>query len=50
LQLGEYRAGNDPDGDIAVAKIGQINDFLRQPAETLDDYTDAVIRLTGMFQ
>ncbi len=24
LQLGEYRAGNDPEGDIAVAKIGQI--------------------------
>ncbi|MEP7042844.1 MAG: FliI/YscN family ATPase [Dokdonella sp.] len=50
LQLGEYRAGNDAEADIAVAKIGEINDFLRQPAETLDSYAAAVARLDGMFR
>lgn len=50
IQLGEYRAGNDPEADVAVAKIGEINDFLRQPADTLGAYDDAVVRLIGMFR
>lgn len=50
IQLGEYRAGNDPEADVAVAKIADINAFLRQPAENLSGYDDAVVRLTGMFR
>ena len=50
LQLGEYRAGNDPEADVAVSKINDINAFLRQPAEALSGYDDAVVRLTGMFR
>ncbi|WP_300621185.1 type III secretion system ATPase SctN [Dokdonella sp.] len=50
IQLGEYRAGNDPEADVAVAKINEINDFLRQPAEALSGYDDAVVRLIGMFR
>ena len=50
LQLGEYRAGNDADADTAVAKIGEINAFLRQSAESLDGYDDTVDHLIGMFR
>jgi type III secretion protein N (ATPase) len=50
IQLGEYRAGNDPDADIAVAKIGEINGFLRQSAENFSGYDDTVARLLGMFR
>lgn len=50
IQLGEYRAGNDADADVAVAKIAAINDFLRQPADSLTSYDDSVARLIGMFQ
>lgn len=50
LQLGEFRPGNDPEADVAVAKIGEINAFLRQPSESLSGYDDAVVRLIGMFR
>ncbi len=39
LQLGEFRAGNDPEADVAVAKIGDINAFpapaVREPHQRL---------------
>jgi len=50
LQLGEYRAGNDADADTAIAKIGDIDALLRQPAEQLADYDDTIGRLIRIMQ
>jgi len=50
LQLGEYRAGNDADADIAIAKMGDIDALMRQPSEQLADYDDTIGRLMRMFR
>jgi flagellum-specific ATP synthase len=34
VEIGAYVAGSDPDADAALARMPQIEDFLRQPMET----------------
>ncbi|MES2906714.1 MAG: hypothetical protein V4691_06795 [Pseudomonadota bacterium] len=45
LQVGEYRSGSDPIADEAVAKINDINAFLRQPPDEITTYNQTVERL-----
>jgi type III secretion protein N (ATPase) len=48
LQVGEYRSGSDPVADEAVAKINDINAFLRQGADEVSKYSDTVERLLDL--
>lgn len=50
LKVGEYKSGSDPQTDEAIAKIGDINDFLRQPVteyETMRDTVQKMRELVG---
>jgi type III secretion protein N (ATPase) len=46
LQVGEYKAGNDPIGDIAVERVGEIRSFLNQSTSDLMDFEDIQAQLT----
>lgn len=48
LRVGEYQPGSDPVADEAVAKIGAINDFLRQGEHERTIYGDMLDRLKGL--
>lgn len=48
LRVGEYQPGSDPVADEAVAKIGTINDFLRQGEHERTAYGDMLDRLKGL--
>lgn len=45
LQVGEYQAGNDPQADLAVERIGEIRTFLNQRTSDLMDYEDILGQL-----
>ena len=48
IQVGEYQAGSDPLADEAIAKWPQINDLLRQPADTHESFADALAKLQAL--
>uniref|UniRef100_UPI0039F14188 type III secretion system ATPase SctN n=1 Tax=Bordetella sputigena TaxID=1416810 RepID=UPI0039F14188 len=48
LNIGEYQPGNDPVADEAVRKIGDIRQFLRQPADEKDGFDATVARMTDL--
>lgn len=45
IRVGEYRAGSDPLGDEAVAKIDRLNAFLRQGADEPAPFAETLARL-----
>jgi type III secretion protein N (ATPase) len=48
LNIGEYQPGNDPLGDEAVRKIGDIRAFLRQAERDRGSFRDTVQRMIGL--
>ena len=48
LRVGEYQPGSDPLADEAVAKIGEINAFLRQHEHEQTAFADMRDRLEGL--
>lgn len=49
ILLGAYKAGADKRVDSAIAKMDEINAFLRQGTDDKSDFTSSVAQLTGMF-
>ena len=45
VQLGEYQAGHDAQGDEALAKIGAVNSFLRQGLDERGSFADTLTAL-----
>lgn len=50
IKVGEYKAGNDPDTDIAVSKNKEINAFLRQRTDEFDSYQTTLEKLARLTQ
>jgi type III secretion protein N (ATPase) len=48
LNIGEYQPGNDPLGDEAVRKMGDIRQFLRQAEQDRSSFGDTVQRMIGL--
>jgi flagellar biosynthesis/type III secretory pathway ATPase len=48
LSVGAYVAGSNPRVDEALARREAIESFLRQPAETLQPYDEAVTALRAL--
>lgn len=49
IQVGEYKAGSDPEADAAVRSIGPIRELLRQPATLATPFDDARKALASLF-
>ena len=47
VQIGEYKQGADPEADEAIAKINDLNAFLRQG---LDEFTGFEATLQNMLE
>ncbi|MDR2456381.1 MAG: type III secretion system ATPase SctN [Deltaproteobacteria bacterium] len=50
VQIGEYKKGIDPDGDLAIDKIAKVNEFLRQGLEersTFEETLAAMEKVAG---
>ncbi|MBQ9275264.1 MAG: type III secretion system ATPase SctN [Succinivibrio sp.] len=50
VQLGEYKQGSDPEADRALAKIGPVNDFLKQglgEKSTFEETVAALIKVVS---
>ncbi|QFT33941.1 putative ATP synthase YscN [Labrenzia sp. THAF82] len=45
VKIGEYQAGSDPVADRAVERIREINDFLKQGDEPIEDLDETLERL-----
>lgn len=45
LQLGEYKRGSDPDGDLAIDRIESIRRLLQQPPDQLAAFDDSIAAL-----
>ncbi len=45
LQLGEYRQGSDPEGDLAIERWAQLNAHLTQSADKLETFADGIASL-----
>ena len=45
LKIGEYKSGNDPITDEAIAKNSRMNEFLRQPLDDHSTFEESVQRL-----
>ena len=50
ISIGAYRAGSDPDIDLAIAIRNPINEFLRQPADQLTTLDQSQSQLTQLVQ
>ena len=50
IQVGEYAAGNDALADEAVAKVDQINQFLKQATNEALDIDQTLARLQELCQ
>ncbi|MGV6871603.1 type III secretion system ATPase SctN [Pseudochelatococcus sp. B33] len=48
IRVGEYKAGNDPDTDIAVNKNKDINAFLRQRTDEFDAFETTLAKLARL--
>ncbi|MDR5823124.1 FliI/YscN family ATPase [Caballeronia sp. LZ043] len=48
LQIGEYKAGSDPAGDLAIARHPAINAFLRQPPNAHVPFDDTLAALRAL--
>jgi ATP synthase in type III secretion protein N len=45
LQLGEYRRGSDPEGDLAIERWAQLNAHLTQSSDKLETFADGIASL-----
>jgi type III secretion protein N (ATPase) len=50
VRIGEYERGSDPTTDEAIAKIGRINDFLRQAGSGRDTFDETRQRMREIVQ
>lgn len=50
LQLGEYKAGGDPEADEAVRRIAGIRALLRQNSNELTQFSDVMPSLRGALE
>ncbi len=48
VEIGAYVSGSDPDADAALARMPQINDFLRQPMDAATPLEETWTRLQGL--
>ncbi|WP_281561013.1 type III secretion system ATPase SctN [Thalassomonas sp. RHCl1] len=48
VNIGEYQQGEDPDADEAIAKIGDINEFLQQGCDQIIDYDESLASLANL--
>jgi type III secretion protein N (ATPase) len=48
LQVGEYKAGNDPHADAAVERIEGIRAFLNQATTDLRPFEDTLAQLSSL--
>lgn len=48
VEIGAYVAGTDPDADAALARMDQIEDFLRQPMEVTTPLSETWARLASL--
>ncbi|MDO9498344.1 MAG: FliI/YscN family ATPase [Nocardioides sp.] len=48
VEIGAYVSGTDPDADAALARMPQINDFLRQPMDAATPLDETWSRLQGL--
>ncbi len=48
VKIGEYRAGADPEADMALAKRAEIDLFLRQPVEEGSSIDETMTRLAAL--
>lgn len=45
VQLGEYQSGHDAEGDLALARIGAVNGFLRQGLDDRSSFAETLAAL-----
>lgn len=50
IQLGSYKSGSNPELDIAIKLMPQINNFLKQGREELTTFSDAMFGLKSILQ
>ncbi len=48
VKVGEYKRGNDPDSDLAIAKYKPINAFLQQRTDEFDSYETILQKLRAL--
>ncbi len=48
VQIGEYKKGSDPTADEAIAKISEINNFLRQDTDERTSFEETIQTLGGL--
>jgi flagellum-specific ATP synthase len=48
ITIGAYQPGSDPRTDYAIARVDSVNDFLRQPPDSLEDAEIAEARLAAL--
>ncbi|MCR5084577.1 MAG: type III secretion system ATPase SctN [Succinivibrionaceae bacterium] len=49
VQIGEYKQGSDPEADWALAKIGEVNAFLKQGLGEKSTFEETLQRLEALF-
>lgn len=50
VRVGEYKAGSDPDADMAIAKHKKINEFLQQQSDEFDSFETTLAALENLVQ
>lgn len=48
INIGAYKAGSNPEIDEAIAKIGEVNDFLLQSTEDKISFEETIERMQGI--
>jgi type III secretion protein N (ATPase) len=48
VQIGEYKAGSDAEADEALAKLGAVNNFLKQELDEISAFDDTLAALKGL--
>ena len=45
IKVGEYKAGSDPQTDLAIARNRPVNDFLRQRTDEVSSFAETEARM-----
>ena len=48
VKIGEYQQGEDPEADEAIAKINDINEFLKQDCDQVIDFDESLASLANL--